>query len=131
MKVLATICVLCAGLVAGCSSGKYYWCRSDKTLDEAKQDCLQCISQADEEARWHIDRQERLERLGANVEAPYYQRSITDTEFGHGQAERRADTFRTCMERKGYRRVKEDNLAQGIGRQCGHSAPAGNCLAGK
>jgi hypothetical protein len=131
MKTLVTLCIFCFLLVAGCSSSGRYWYSEGKTFDEARRDCLSCAGQAEEEALWYIDRERRFERLGAGFEVSDYERSFTDTRFGPGRAEQRAVTFRTCMERKGYRRVRKAELAQEIYKQCGHAAPVGECFAGK
>lgn len=131
MKMLTTLSLLNAILITGCAGGPRYWYSDAKTFDQIRQDCIHCTSRADEEAHWHIDRERGFERLGAGAEHSEYKTSFTDTGFGPGRAEQKAITFRICMERKGYRRVKKAKLVQGIFKKCGHAAPPGECLAGK
>ena len=131
MKMLTTLFLLNAILITGCAGGSRYWYSEAKTFEQIRQDCIRCTSQVDEEAHWHIDRERRFERLGASVELSEYKTSFTDTGFDPGRAEQRAITFRICMERKGYRRVKKTELVRGILKQCGHATPPGECFAGK
>jgi hypothetical protein len=124
MRIIASTLALVWVSSAGCAGGKYYWHNPAKTLAEAKRDCLQCRDQAVAEA-------------SEAVAEYYYSAHVTPgasngSERGiamgdaDGSALRgwtawgetyRENVFRGCMRRKGYRRVRADELDQSVRRR--------------
>jgi len=128
---LVTICVFYTLVVAGCSNISFYWYRSDRTLEEAKRDCLECSVQAGGEALWDISRYERLRRLGVAVDSPDYGASAGQLWLDANEAERRLEKFYRCMKSRGYLRIREDELGRGVRKDCGPLTSTYNCVAGR
>lgn len=113
---LAIIAVIAVS-IAGCSSRKCYWYNPARTLEQARQDCLECYDDALDTAS---EAMSEYYSNRYNTAAPeyYYEehmgmsgadhRALQDwTSWGSAYQER---IFRVCMRQKGYCRKKSENL---------------------
>jgi len=108
---------LIAAATAGCSGQRCYWYNPARTLEQARQDCLECYDDAlatasEAMSEYHSDRygiaaQEyhNEDRLGMS-----HSDHMALQEWSSWGAAYQDRIFRTCMRQRGYCRKKADKL---------------------
>lgn len=117
MKVFTTLLVLGLLSSAGCTLGpSHYWYHPDKSIEQAKEDFLQCRSRAQQEAGEAVADEHLIDarsKSRASDDSEGFGDDRIDASSGWGAMYRR-NALSGCMQSRGYLHVRDYRLPSGI-----------------